>query len=59
MAPDHMAHPIEYRGDRDECFLCQMSRIKIKYGANLCPVCDNPTTGEATWFTEWGNEEPA
>jgi hypothetical protein len=53
-----MAMPHEYRGDSEHCSGCGTDRILLTKGGLMCPICDNPTEGEATWFTEWGNEGP-
>ena len=56
--PDYMQLPIEYRGGNERCTACETDRILLKGGGLMCPICDNPARGEATWFTQWGNEGP-
>jgi hypothetical protein len=56
--PDYMAMAQQYRGENERCSGCGTEKIVLTRGANMCPICDNPTVGEAAWFTEWGNEGP-
>lgn len=46
-----------YAGDNEQCRAC--GQDKLEWNDHLmCVVCDNPSTGEGTWFVAWSHTLP-